>query len=124
MTATDVPVDEYTGKDVYDPSGTLLGTVADVDGETGTLLVEPDPDPTEEAWAEVGDGEYVNYDANWFATPDYSVWSASDADGEFDEWPYTVDVAEVGSVDDDAIRLESVSVVDLLASVLPSLGEE
>ena len=125
MTDVDLTADEYVGDEVYDPTGTFLGTVGDVDEDGGVLYVDPDPDPTEEAWANVGGGERVNYDNDWLGVADYKTWNEGDADdAAFEEWPYTVTVDEIERIDDDAIHLESASLTDVLRDLVPFLDSD
>ena len=125
MSDNDSTVGDYVSKEVYDATGTLLGTVADVDEENHVLYINPDPDPTEESWAEIGEGEIVNYDNNWLGVPDYKVWNEGDnGDIDFDEWPYTIDAEEVDEVTEDAIRLETTSLADIIRDLVPVLDSE
>lgn len=122
MTDEDSNVEAYEGEAVYDASGGRLGVVAAVDAADGVLYVEPDPDVARDAWAAVGDDELVNYDENWFMTPDYEVWKAGEAaDDGFEEWPYAVGVEEVSETG-DGLRLESTSLTELVEELLPFVG--
>ena len=123
MTDLDDTADGLVGKEIVDATGTLLGTVAGVDEEDRRLYVDPDPDPTDESWAAVGDGELVNYDNDWLGTPDYDVWDAGETD-EFEEWPYTIDLDEVEEVTDEAVHLERVTLGDFIREVVPFLDAE
>ena len=125
MSEIDFTVDDYVSKEVYDATGTLLGTVADVDEDDRVLYIDPDPDPTEESWAEIGEGEFINYDNNWLGVPDYKVWNEGDNDDvDFDEWPYTIDAEEVDEVTDDTIRLENTSLADVVRNLAPFLDSK
>lgn len=125
MPDSDTDPGAYVGSVVYDATGTRLGTVAAVADDGSVLYVDPDPDPTEETWAAVGGGEYVNYDNDWFGVPDYTVWSETDpADTDIDEWPYTIEPAEIEAVDGDGIYLESTSLTELVRDVVPFLDSE
>ena len=113
--------DEYRNKEVYDATGALLGTVAEVDLEEGVMYINPDPEVNEESWAAVGGNTLVNFDNNWLGIADYKVWNAEGAivddesdvgdeldpdEIEFDEWPYTLSMEYVDEVEADEIRLK------------------
>lgn len=101
----------HEGKEVYDASGALLGTVGEGDADEGVLYLEPDPDPAEEAWGVVDGETAVSVDNNWFMTPDYKVRDVEDAEDvgegvEFEEWPYTIGEEAIDEIDGDEIRLK------------------
>ena len=115
MSDANVAADELRGKEIYDTTGMLLGTVAEV--EEGVMYVNPDPEANEESWAAIGGDTLVNFDNNWLGIADYKVWSAEgnaageggaegEGDVEFDEWPYTLSTEYVDEVDADKIRLK------------------
>lgn len=114
MTDIDFTTGGYTGMGVYDGVGDRLGTVGAVDGDANELLVVPNPGMIEEGWVDVGEGETVTADPNWFATPDATVHETATGDDaerppeeppSAEEWPYTVTEDVVDEIDDEGIHL-------------------
>ncbi|MFB6166145.1 MAG: hypothetical protein ABEJ31_13370 [Haloarculaceae archaeon] len=104
--AFDFALTEAEGMQVLNSTGTFMGFVVDADPDEAVLFVNPGPKVAHGVWRDLDGGEIVDFDPDWFANADYTVWSDGEPGGSApEEWPFTVTPAEIDAVDDGKIRL-------------------